>query len=332
MSLGVIHTLGDSTLDNRIWVSSSDDCIEEKLARRVQEKGYAVFSHAYDGFTTIEVLKGGRIGGVIQGIPSYHTYLKEKGSGEVRPLETLQAKIPRMPDKIHFVVLSVGGNDFRVNLMNPVKLLWDIPKIQERYLQIVDKLKGLKGRDVRPILMLQYRTDANNDHYGVYTVMKVIASVALVVQVVSFLSFGLARLVWTGTLPIYIGLPLLVLGQASFYFSRQVIQVEKAFSSKSIGIIALGRLMESFYSPILQRAKQERIPLLDLPNTFDPHARLYHSGIEPNEAGGELIARGIEHIVLHHDFNRESMLYSTQAKDTVFAGSKNDPANWKVSA
>ena len=79
----------------------------------------------------------------------------------VKPLEKLQEQIQKNSKAYHYVVLSVGGNDFRENLLNPIKLIKEIPSIQKRYLKIVKTIKNLNGRDIKPILMFQYRTDVS---------------------------------------------------------------------------------------------------------------------------------------------------------------------------
>jgi hypothetical protein len=42
------------------------------------------------------------------------------------------------------------------------------------------------------------------------------------------------------------------------------------------------------------------LPILDLPNSFNPYDdKLYISGIEPSEKGGALIAKGLSYIIIH---------------------------------
>ena len=92
---------------------------------------------------------------------------------------------------------------------------------------------------------------------------------------------------------------------------------------QKIGQTTLGGLMEKFYRPILEKAKREGIPILDMANTFNPHEDLYLAQIEPNEAGGKLIAQGINLIVKKHNFSGDSLIFSHDVKP-------NDPANWRV--
>ena len=89
--------------------------------------------------------------------------------------------------------------------------------------------------------------------------------------------------------------------------------------------------METFYQPMLQRAREDKIPILDLPNTFNPSARLYTAGIEPNKAGGALIAEGLAHIITKHDYAKDSRLYAKAALDAAYTGTKNNKTlEWKV--
>lgn len=59
-----------------------------------------------------------------------------------------------------------------MKLIQPWALLSEISAVQKRYLQILDQVQGMGDRNVVPILMLQYRTDLQNRHYGVYTIFK----------------------------------------------------------------------------------------------------------------------------------------------------------------
>jgi hypothetical protein len=95
----------------------------------------------------------------------------------------------------------------------------------------------------------------------------------------------------------------------------------------------LGGLLETFYKPILAQAKADKIPILDLTNTFNPNdSTLYISQIEPSQKGGALIAEGIDHIIKHHDFNSsKSMMYTKRDSDQKFIGNENPGSSgWSV--
>lgn len=51
---------------------------------------------------------------------------KAKKGEYVAPLQELAQSVSQKPKDRHYVALSVAGNDFRVNLGNALKLLWDI--------------------------------------------------------------------------------------------------------------------------------------------------------------------------------------------------------------
>ena len=329
-----IHLLGDSTLDNRIWVSSAKEAIEGQLKSTSKAK---IVNHAYDGFTTEDVLNGGDIGGVLQAINGFSTYMSEKGASlgdKAYPLQSLENEIKASPEDIHYVVLSVGGNDFRVRLTNPLALIREIPKVQERYLEILDKIQEIKGKNICPILMFQYRTDANNDYYGVYTVMKVLGCVTISLHLGCLVALAMPLLFWIGKVSGLVAGACFFVGVVAFYFFQKVIPLsmtKEILTGKEIGMVMFDQLLSVFYQPMLERAKEDKLPILDLPNTFNPNDEIYCSGIEPNANGGKLIAEGIEHIVKHHDFNKESMLYSKTDEDRTYQSEKNEkPRDWKV--
>jgi len=345
MTIGYIHSLGDSTLDNLFWMlgkpgstvkSAKESSVEGVLKERTKADNYKVVSHAYDGFTTKSVLQGDRIGAVLPLWREKKLYMKEKASrgSYVHPLKNLQKKISLDPDTPHYVVISIGGNDFRENLRNPWRLIKDIPQIQKRYLQIVEKVKGLQGRNVHPILMLQYRTDAKNDPYMIYPLFKAIGIVAITTHLVCLALLTAPIWAIAGKITVLVG-GLTFLGSAAgLYLSQKIVPLsvtKEALLGKKIGMAMLGTLMHSFYQPILEQAKKARLPVLDLANTFHPYRELYECGIEPGKKGSQLIAKGIHHIVKHHDFTGESILYSKPDKKPIYTGVVNrDPSAWHV--
>lgn len=75
-------------------------------------------------------------------------------------------------------------------------------------------------------------------------------------------------------------------------------------------VAKVNNLMKAVYTPILAAACMRRIPVIDLPRTFDiENDSLYCCQIEPSAAGGSLIAELICHVVKHHQFNEVSKLY-----------------------
>lgn len=344
MSVSYVHTLGDSTIDNLYWIIrlGGDNPGERSVEGRLQESlgdQYAVISHAYDGFTTESVLHGDRVGSVLPQMGNTkRDYLQKKLSGralEVQPLADLKQEVEGKSDSTHYVVLSVGGNDFRVRLGNPIELLREIPKVQERYLEIVKQIQGIQGRDVRPILMLQYRPDARNDNYGIYTILRWVGRIAVAVNTLCIATIALSSLAaYKGKIRMRTGVIMILLsGTPLALLSRAIpLKVTKeAFMGHDIAIAMIGALLEKFYSPILERAKELRIPILDLTNTFDPYQPLYDSGIEPGPKGGILIANGIEHVVKNHDYQGTSRIYSALPATAKYDSVENDnPAGWEV--
>ena len=343
--MNYIHTLGDSTLDNFFWMlhafssdvqKAKESSVEGILRQQGTKEGYKVISHAYDGFTTRSVLEGDRIGEVLPNGQEKTLYMREKASQKirVRPLHELQKNISSSPTSVHYVVMSVGGNDFRVNLKNPWRLLLDLPQTQKRYLKILEKVQKLPGRDIRPILMLQYRPDANNDPYHIYPIFKVIGIVAVAIHMIGLALLTSPLWMLAGKISALAGGWMFFSGAAILYLSSKIVPfsvTKDVFLGRNVGMAALGGLMKTFYQPILERAKRDRLPVLDLANTFHPRKKIYACGIEPGEKGGRLIAEGIWHIVKQHDFSKESFLYSKTSSQSSYTRKPNaSPASWYV--
>jgi hypothetical protein len=270
-ALQYVHLVGDSTLDNCYWFLGNQSAQQAKelsvkgqLKKLFEDKGIKVKNHAYDGFTTNSLLNGDTIGSVLPGGKTKKDYMglrQKRSEAFIKPLDKLKASIEKAPEAEHRVVLSVGGNDFRVLLREgPQKLLGEIPNVQNRYLKVVEEIKKIQGK-VKIILCFQYKTvaDKNQDHYRIYPIMAQIGKTLL------------------GASP---NLP---------------------SSEEEIAHAAFEEFHKRFYRPIVEQAKKDHLPILDLSSTFDPKDNdLYLCGIEPSEKGGQLIAEGIHHIVTHH--------------------------------
>lgn len=102
-------------------------------------------------------------------------------------------------------------------------------------------------------------------------------------------------------------------------------------------------LIHMMYPEVLKLAVAKKIPLIDLPNTFDPRFNdLYKSQIEPSAFGSSIIAKLISHVVNNHSFDGESMLYSCSPGDYKKSGFQynidldkidvklNNPSTWQV--
>lgn len=216
-----VFPLGDSTLDNIYWLLNNDGSNYEQAEKNsvegqlntllnVEKKTYKIKSCAYDGFTTKSVLNDDKIGRVLGIHPSMtlgnkqKAYLKNRkvtlasSSYVVHPLEKLKKLIETRQESEHYVVVSVGGNDFRELLGTPSKIMSEIPAFQQRYLSILTQIKKLKGK-VRPILMFQYRVDTGSDNYGVYQTLGNLAAATQSIAMNSISSYQLG-ISYMGTL------------------------------------------------------------------------------------------------------------------------------------
>merc|ERR1712137_1235607 len=62
--------------------------------------------------------------------------------------------------------------------------------------------------------------------------------------------------------------------------------------------------MENMYPKVFEMARQYSLPMIDLPNTFDPRCSdLFCSQIEPSALGSSLIAHMIAHTLKNWDRN-----------------------------
>lgn len=69
-------------------------------------------------------------------------------------------------------------------------------------------------------------------------------------------------------------------------------------------------LIQQIYQPILQYAKEHKIPVVDTASSLcHKDSSLYVSQIEPSAKGGAIIADLIAHVVQHHDFKNEAQIY-----------------------
>ncbi len=318
MAVTNVYPIGDSSLENVYWhMNGNGSNLEEAKAKSVEGQlqanlgpQYQVISHAYDGFTTTNVLEGGFIGAVFkwdgEKVAAYIQAKKpdpNKPDRFVMPLQRLADAIKKQdPLGNHVVVISVGGNDFRLHLQNnPLKLLTDVPNIQNRYLQIVERVRKL-GPNVRPVLMFQYRTDGNNDGaYRVYFTLGIAARFAAAVNLLGVAGIAAAGVAIAARKVngmkggIFITIASLVLYGMTWLVPLKV--TKGILKGQSPGMTMIGALMEKFYQPMLKYAVRHGLPILDLPNSFNPYEKLYSHGIEPSEEGGKLIAQGLSTII-----------------------------------
>lgn len=248
-----IALVGDSTLDNVLWVGD-DPCIAEQLAAIVPDS--AVANLAADGYTTSDTLHGsarvisvgmrGRVGA-----PGGCDPLQYEADGKFCPLIRL-ADLEPPPTHI---ILSVGGNDVREILRDMGKLPEVIREFTPKYVDIVDVCTTVAPNVV---LMFQYRPSFYMDGggYGVYQAI--------------------------GSTP-----------------------------GPGDAVQKMNVLMQTIYTPILGIAKEKKLPIIDLPRTFDIWCdELYSHQIEPSAKGGTVISTIVAHVVKHDNLGKPSTLYS----------------------
>ena len=163
-----VALLGDSTLDNVVWVDAPEQAVAPTLQRRLEARsaGASVINLAADGFTSADTLNGG---------PALISFTARRDAGDPLPgydgqLDAPFAPLTHLealsPPPTH-VVLSVGGNDVREILGAMHELPQRIAAFHENYPQVAARCAA---GGARTILMLQYRPDEATDeeHYGVY--------------------------------------------------------------------------------------------------------------------------------------------------------------------
>ena len=158
--------IGDSTLDNVVWVDQATDAVPATLHRLLEQHapGATVTNLAADGFTSTDVLRGA---------PTAISYRARELAGDpfptASPMETFHplAELKKMATAPTHLVLSVGGNDVREILGAMHELPERIAAFQENYPLIA---ADCQATGAQVIIMMQYRPDLSTDakHYGVY--------------------------------------------------------------------------------------------------------------------------------------------------------------------
>lgn len=161
--------VGDSTLDNLIWVDGQKSTVTGKLTEMLAKSGGRVTNLAADGFTSTDVLVGA--------VPSLSGAAREK-AGDPFPMDggtwrgsvlAPLKEIVKLKNRPTHIVLSIGGNDVRHILREMHQLPATLAKFNTNFAQIVTALRKITPN---VIIMLQYRPALNCDgHYGVYEAM-----------------------------------------------------------------------------------------------------------------------------------------------------------------
>lgn len=158
-----IALVGDSTLDNVLWVSGAgSQSISQQVTTAVGDGG-AVMNLAADGYTSGDTLHGNQRVISVGMRARLGDPIRFDEDGIFRPLNQIK-KLDPPPTHI---VVSVGGNDVREILGDMGKIGAIVAGFAENYPKIVDACL-----EVTPnvILMLQYRPSFHMDGggYGVY--------------------------------------------------------------------------------------------------------------------------------------------------------------------
>lgn len=159
----VLVLIGDSTIDNYIWVKEGKS-VPACLARRLP--GYSIVDLSCDGFTSHDVRYGAYRDKAVKSTKHTHTKFK--------PLNDKRIKIAEG------ILASFGGNDFReflpvaATLRNPQDLLNGFNKVvkdlKENYIAVYKELRA-KNPHAKIILMKQYYPSKVQNTYQIYEFM-----------------------------------------------------------------------------------------------------------------------------------------------------------------
>ena len=113
-----IMLVGDSVLDNFIWLKNNKNDLKQQLENMITTKDSLVFNFAVDESETKDILSG-KIPG-----HQYQYGRKEHGlegypvdkDGIVYPVKLTEKIINQYPERDNILVLSIGGNDGRICL------------------------------------------------------------------------------------------------------------------------------------------------------------------------------------------------------------------------
>ena len=241
-----IVLLGDSTLDNIIWLKGYEECVKYKLSKYLGEN-VKISNYAADGFTTGNMLEGGFP--ALSYSQRLHVDPYPCELVNFKPLEHIKELHSR--DPVTDIVLSVGGNDIRVVLKSIHKLFVSMHEFVKNYQRILEECLEITPRVV---IMMQYRPALyQDDVYGIY---------------------------------------------------------HSITMGSGDGIDKINLLMQTMYPQLLKMAEIYALPIIDLPNTFDPRfSDLFRSQIEPSALGSSLIGKMISHVFKNHSWDN-SHLYS----------------------
>ena len=165
--------------------------------------------------------------------------------------------------------------------------------------------------NIKPILMFQYRTDLADQHY-IYKVFKGLGYVAATLNTIAVAAIAyLAYQLMTGKVGRVASFGKLFLGGAFLYASHKQLSLrvtKEIFSGQHAGLAVFGASLERLYAPIIERAKKDKIPIIDMSNNMDPrNSDLYDSGIEPSAQGGAFIAKSLAETVMNYESEQNTL-------------------------
>jgi len=276
-----VTLLGDSTIDNRIWVDGlvknyiftrlgikRDEPVERvrkshrllwKPALSVVENmmdilpsSYVLHDYTNDGFTTGDVLRGATKDKVFgQGLGTFSLFPQEW----FQPLKEGANSIRQS----RHIIVSIGGNDFRefLQVANSKKgevrahyikqnLESVLEKMRNQYVEIIQRIRE-QNQDAQIILMTQYYPSATQNNYKIYPFMR------------------------------EIGVILGIRGNA---------------------MKVIHEIMKRTYDYILKNVQQDNIVVADITSSLNLYdAQNYVRQIEPSGVGGKKIAQMLKYIM-----------------------------------
>ena len=109
-----------------------------------------------------------------------------------------------------------------------------------------------------------------------------------------------------------------------------------------LAIEKMNMMMQTMYPRLISIAEAYALPLIDLPNTFDPRfSDLFCSQIEPSAFGSSLIAKMIAHVFDNHEWtqskfyacspeNYKKIPSTTNVELQNIEATVNDGTNWSI--
>lgn len=177
MSKHRIVLLGDSTLDNVVWVAHEEDsmCLSSHLQLLLTSS--EIVNWAADGFTSDDVLNGGSADISRSAREAYGDPFPT--ANPFSPLQLLEHDEGKgeggegavAATATQTTVLSVGGNDIRHILRDMTSLPSVVAMFTENYREILKRVVKATSQG-RVIIVMQYRPALDEDDvYGVYAAM-----------------------------------------------------------------------------------------------------------------------------------------------------------------